>query len=163
MMRRFTHMKGKPLLLLFVFLLVIGGCGGPPPVTPPAPTLPPPSPSPEQPLPPPPPDQEKKETSSVAAVSVQVAAARIAFDKSIVTVPAGALVTLVFTNDEDPIIFHNIAIYKSKAATEPIMVGEFIPGGAEIIYQFVAPSTPGTYFFRCDVHPLIMVGEFIVQ
>ena len=162
MMRCFTHMKGKPLLLLFVFLIVIVGCGGPPPVTPPAPTLPPPSPSPEQPLPPPP-DQEEKETISAKTVSVQVAATRIAFDKSIVTVPADAIVTLVFTNDEDPIIFHNVAIYKSKAATEPIMVGEFIPGGAEIIYQFVAPSTPGTYFFRCDVHPLIMVGEFIVQ
>ncbi len=162
MMRCFTHMKGKPLLLLFVFLIVIVGCGGPPPVTPPAPTLPPPSPSPEQPLPPPP-DQEEKETISAKTVSVQVAATRIAFDKSIVTVPADAIVTLVFTNDEDPIIFHNVAIYKSKAATEPIMVGEFIPGGAEIIYQFVAPSTPGTYFFRCDVHPVIMIGEFIVQ
>ena len=153
---------GRLLLLLVVFIVVIGGCDyGPPPAAPPAPT-PPPSP-PEQPLPPPQPGAGENGKSFAAATSVQVAAAQIAFDKGIVTVPAGAFVTLVFTNNENPVIFHNVAIYKSRAATEPIMVGEFISGGEKIIYQFVAPSTPGNYFFRCDVHPLAMIGEFIVE
>jgi len=34
--------------------------------------------------------------------------------------------------------------------------------GATTTYTFTAPSTPGTYFFRCDVHPETMTGQFIV-
>lgn len=141
MMRCFTSKLGGLLLLLTVFLLVIGGCGEPPSAGPAAPALPPPS----------------------GATSVQLTAQAIAFDQSVITVPAGTLVTLVFTNNEDPVIFHNVGIYKSKAAIEPIMVGEFISGGEKTTYQFTAPSTPGTYYFRCDVHPLAMDGEFVVQ
>lgn len=144
-MRYFTSKLGGLWLLLAVFLLVIGGCGEPPSAGPtvpaPAPALPPPS----------------------TATSVQLTAQAISYDKSVITVPAGALVTLVFTNNEDPVIFHNVAIYKSKAAIEPIMVGEFISGGEKTTYQFIAPSTPGTYYLRCDVHPLVMDGEFVVQ
>jgi hypothetical protein len=29
--------------------------------------------------------------------------------------------------------------------------------------KFTAPSTPGTYYFHCDVHPDQMNGTFIVQ
>lgn len=36
-------------------------------------------------------------------------------------------------------------------------------GPATTTYTFTAPSTPGTYFFRCDVHPTVMTGQFIVQ
>ncbi len=156
MMRCFTSKMGGHLLLLAVFLLVIGGCGETPSAGPTPPTLPPSSP--EQPLPSPQPEPGK-----ATATSVQLTAQAIAFDKTVITVPAGALVTLVFTNDEEPVIFHNVGIYKSRAATEPIMVGEFIPGGESTTYQFTAPSTPGTYYFRCDVHPLAMTGEFVVQ
>ncbi|MDP3878877.1 MAG: cupredoxin domain-containing protein [Dehalococcoidales bacterium] len=94
---------------------------------------------------------------------MQLAADAIAFDKNVLTVPAGSQVTLVFNNNEDPVIFHNVAVYTTRAAGEPVMVGEFIPGGASITYQFTAPSTPGTYYFRCDIHPLAMNGDFIVE
>lgn len=162
-MMGYLFVMGRFLLLLIVLLVVTGGCGyGSPPATPPVPSPSPSPPSAEQPLPPQP-GQGENGTSSAAAASVQIVAAQITFDKSIVTVPAGAFVTLIFTNDENPVIFHNIAIYKNRTATEPIMVGEFIPGGEKIIYQFVAPSIPGNYFFRCDVHPLTMIGEFIVE
>jgi plastocyanin len=46
---------------------------------------------------------------------------------------------------------------------KPIFVGQIITGpSATIDYKFTAPITPGTYFFRCDVHPS-MNGSFIVQ
>ncbi len=141
MMKWFTSKKKGLLLLLAVFLLAIGGCGKPPPTGPAAPPLPPPA----------------------GATSVQLTAQGISFDKSVITVPAGALVTLVFTNNEDPVIFHNVAIYKSNETIESIMVGEFISGGKKATYQFTAPSTPGIYYLRCDAHPLAMIGEFVVQ
>ncbi|HVN74616.1 MAG TPA: hypothetical protein VMT44_08495 [Methanoregula sp.] len=31
------------------------------------------------------------------------------------------------------------------------------------VYRFTAPETPGTYYFRCDVQPSVMNGEFIVR
>jgi plastocyanin len=59
---------------------------------------------------------------------------------------------------------HNFALYESKAAETEIFVGEIINGPDETItYEFEAPSEPGTYFFRCDVHPLTMTGRFIVE
>jgi hypothetical protein len=33
-----------------------------------------------------------------------------------------------------------------------IFSGDIITGGKNITYRFNAPDTPGTYFFRCDVH-----------
>ncbi|MEN6388155.1 MAG: hypothetical protein ABFD13_04555 [Candidatus Cryosericum sp.] len=28
---------------------------------------------------------------------------------------------------------------------------------------FDAPTTPGMYFFHCDIHPATMTGQFIVK
>ena len=28
--------------------------------------------------------------------------------------------------------------------------------------EFLAPERPGTFFFRCDLHPKTMTGEFVV-
>lgn len=94
------------------------------------------------------------------AVTVDISAQNIAFDKNTITVPAGANVTLVFNNKEA--IPHNVAIYTTEAATEVIFVGQVITGPKTITYNFTAPTTPGTYFFRCDVHPSMMKGSFIV-
>ncbi|MHB8052837.1 MAG: cupredoxin domain-containing protein [Methanoregula sp.] len=41
--------------------------------------------------------------------------------------------------------------------------GAIITGGQDITYRFTAPAAPGTYFFRCDVHPSVMKGTFIVR
>lgn len=57
---------------------------------------------------------------------------------------------------------HNIAFYTSPATTV-IYKGKTTTGVATITYTFDAPTTPGTYFFRCDVHPNTMTGEFIVR
>ena len=86
----------------------------------------------------------------------------MAFDKSTITVPAGAQVTINFRNDDSGIP-HNFAAYTTSAAQEEIFKGQIIDGGTSTTYQFTAPTTPGSYFFRCDVHPIEMTGTLVVQ
>jgi plastocyanin len=96
----------------------------------------------------------------VQAITIDISALNYRFDKSNITVPAGANVTMVFDNKEA--VPHNVAIYTTPAATEVIFKGEIITGPKTITYSFTAPSTPGDYFFRCDVHPAVMTGTFTV-
>ncbi|WP_301663157.1 outer membrane protein assembly factor BamB family protein [Methanoculleus frigidifontis] len=93
-------------------------------------------------------------------VTVGLTAENIAFNTSTITVPAGAAVTMDFTNLDN--VPHNFAAYETAEASDAIFVGEVI-GQGEITYTFTAPETPGTYFFRCDVHPVAMTGDFIVE
>jgi plastocyanin len=100
--------------------------------------------------------------TSTGGNTIMVTAAGMAFDTSTITVSAGAHVTITFNNKDNGIL-HNIAFYTSSAATTVIYKGENILGVSNITYTFDAPTTPGTYFFRCDVHPTTMTGSFIVQ
>jgi plastocyanin len=99
---------------------------------------------------------------STGGNTIMVTAAGMAFDTSTITVSAGAHVTITFNNKDNGIL-HNIAFYTSAAATTVIYKGENILGVSNITYTFDAPTTPGTYFFRCDLHPTTMTGSFIVQ
>lgn len=94
------------------------------------------------------------------SVTIDLTAERITFDKTIITVPANAEVTVVFSNKDS--IPHNLAVYETRAAAREIFVGEVFSGPKTVTYRFRAPVTPGTYFFRCDVHPSKMTGDFIV-
>jgi plastocyanin len=103
------------------------------------------------------------------AVTIELTAAKMAYDQFVITVPAGAAVVVHFHNREDPGssqvtgIAHNFAVYDSPAAQTKIFSGAIITGGQDITYRFTAPAAPGTYFFRCDVHPSVMKGTFIVR
>jgi outer membrane protein assembly factor BamB/plastocyanin len=104
------------------------------------------------------------ETSTPAgeAVQLDLTAANIAFDEDTLTVPVGAMVTMTFTNNDQ--VPHNFALYTDDSASESIFVGETFSGPGETrTYEFQAPSQLGTYFFRCDVHPTQMTGDFMVQ
>jgi plastocyanin len=92
---------------------------------------------------------------------VNIAAKNIAFNISTITVPSGANVTVNFDN-QDAGIPHNVAFYTAPDANQPIYVGAIFQGPKIMVYKFKAPDTPGTYFFRCDVHPTNMKGDFIV-
>jgi plastocyanin len=85
----------------------------------------------------------------------------MAFDKGSISVQAGSSVIMNF-NNKDGGIPHNFALYTNSSATTPIFVGQTIKGPATITYKFNAPTTAGTYFFRCDLHPTSMTGSFIV-
>ena len=103
-------------------------------------------------------------TSTVAGtpITINLTAQNMAFDKSTITVPVGAKVTLIL-NNKDVGIPHNFALYTNSSASDSIFQGQTITGPGTVTYTFTAPSTPGTYFFRCDIHPNQMQGSFIVQ
>ncbi|MBI2854785.1 MAG: PQQ-binding-like beta-propeller repeat protein [Chloroflexi bacterium] len=100
-------------------------------------------------------------TPSGRTATVNLSAQNLAFNTNTVTVPAGAQVTVNF-NNADSAIPHNFAVYTSSSAATSIFLGETITGPSTTAYRFTAPSQPGNYFFRCDVHPLLMTGTFVV-
>jgi plastocyanin len=109
------------------------------------------------------PQTEQKTTSGdPSAVTIQLVAKDIAFDKKTITVPAGAQVTIDFDN-KDSGIPHNFSLYETSKAEKELFDGKIITGPSTITYTFTAPSTPGEYFFRCDVHPTVMTGTFVVK
>lgn len=95
-------------------------------------------------------------------VMIDLVAQNIAFDKSTITVPAGAEVMVNFDNKDNGVP-HNFAVYTDASATKAIFVGQIISGPKTITYSFVAPTTPGKYFFRCDAHPTTMTGTLVVK
>ena len=66
-------------------------------------------------------------------------------------------------NNLDSGVPHTFSVYTNSAATTSIFIGSRVTGVSSITYSFTAPTTPGTYFFRCDVHPSMMNGSFVVQ
>ncbi|MHB8104156.1 MAG: cytochrome c oxidase subunit II transmembrane domain-containing protein [Dehalococcoidales bacterium] len=111
--------------------------------------------------------QQQAASANVTPLSGQqivldLIAQNLAFDKSTITVPAGAAVMINFTNKDNGMP-HNFAVYTDSTATKAIFVGQIVTGPGTTMYMFNAPTKPGTYFFRCDVHPTIMTGSFVVQ
>lgn len=66
-------------------------------------------------------------------------------------VSADERIDLAFSNEDDG-VQHNVAIYRDDAAEESLFVGDLISGPETVTYD-VPPLAPGTYYFRCDVHP----------
>ncbi|MEN6518119.1 MAG: PQQ-dependent sugar dehydrogenase [Methanospirillum sp.] len=100
-------------------------------------------------------------TTPGLTTSVDLTARNLAFSQSTITAQAGALVTIAF-NNMDSGVPHNFALYTDASASTAIFTGALVTGPATTTYTFTAPSTPGSYFFRCDVHPTTMTGTFIV-
>ena len=95
---------------------------------------------------------------SSAAASVELSAQSIAFDKTALSVPAGAGFQLVFHNN-DAGIPHNVEIKDGTGAK--VFDGAIFSGVDSRTYD--VPSLPaGTYKFACTVHPN-MVGELTAQ
>jgi plastocyanin len=99
-------------------------------------------------------------TAQSQTASINLVAKNMAFDQKTITVPAGASVSINFQNQDS--VPHNFALYTDSSASKSIFVGQVITSSS-ITYQFKAPTTPGSYFFRCDIHPTIMTGTFVVQ
>ena len=93
-------------------------------------------------------------------VALTLTVRNTAFDRTSLTVPAGARVALSFTNAES--MPHNFALYTDSSASTEIFIGDTVRGPATVTYRFTAPAAPGTYFFRCDIHPATMTGTFVV-
>jgi plastocyanin len=95
-------------------------------------------------------------------VTVTIVAQNLQFDPTTITASAGVQVTVNFDN-RDAGVLHNVAFYTNRSASSAIFVGEITTGPVVVDEGFTAPSTPGSYFFRCDVHPDVMTGAFNVQ
>ncbi len=93
-------------------------------------------------------------------VALELTAEGMVFDKGTLTAPAGSRVSLTFVNREA--VPHNVAFYTDESGADEIFVGEIVTNET-ITYEFDAPDEPGTYFFRCDVHPTTMTGAFLVE
>ncbi len=96
------------------------------------------------------------------AETIPLAAQNLAFSTSTITVRAGEQVTIAF-NNMDAGVPHNFAVYTDASASTAIFTGAIVTGPTTTTYTFTAPSQPGNYFFRCDVHPTTMTGTLIVQ
>lgn len=87
--------------------------------------------------------------------AASVVAEGTAFQPTTLSWPAGTEVTLTFDNRDDAAVSgqHNVSIYDGETAS---FQGELVSGPATVEYA-IPPAEPGTYEFRCDVHPT-MVG-----
>ena len=97
-------------------------------------------------------------SASAGAAAVELSAQNIAFDKTALSVPAGAAFQLVFHNN-DAGIPHNVEIKDGTGAD--VFKGEIFSGVDSRTYD-VSALPAGTYKFSCVVHPN-MVGELTAQ
>ncbi len=95
-----------------------------------------------------------------AGATVEITADNIAFDESEIALPAGQPSEIVFDNQDEGIP-HNVAIYRTEAAEDPLFVGEIFDGPEQRTYQ-VPALDEGEYYFHCDVHPN-MNGTVVVE
>jgi plastocyanin len=101
-------------------------------------------------------------TAPAGTTQLEITATNLVFDKSSLTARAGQPVQIIMHN-RDAGIPHNVSVYTNRSASQRIFVGELHTGPGDFTYSFTAPAAPGTYFFRCDVHPDTMTGNFILQ
>ena len=121
-----------------------GPAEGPPEGAPP-----PPGESPSPPAPPAEtPAEEEPAPQPPAAGAIQIVAEGTAFDVAELSLPAEGEVVIAFEN-RDPLP-HNVSLYSE--AGDPVFTGEIVTGPTSTEYRFPAPP-PGSYQFRCDVHP----------
>jgi len=98
---------------------------------------------------------------TVSGPSVAIAASELAFDVPSVDAPAGVAFTIVFDNKAAGVP-HNVSIYTDASASTAILQGKIVTGPTTVTYR-VRALDPGTYFFRCDVHPTQMTGDLVAK
>jgi len=91
--------------------------------------------------------------------SVSISAENSRFSTDCLAAPANEPITISFDNKDDGVP-HNVDILSSSA--QSMFKGQIITGSRDVTYH-VGALKPGTYEFRCDVHPDSMQGTFIVK
>ena len=91
-------------------------------------------------------------------VSAPPGAAGSGFAETELTVPAGQPFTIRFEN-QDAGIPHNLAVYREEDFSGPPIAATPVQPGPVTQTLEVPALDPGTYFFRCDVHPSTMTGR----
>jgi plastocyanin len=111
------------------------------------------------------PPAECEPDGTTLQIAAPVGASASGFDKDCLAAPAGEPFQIEFDN-QDTGQPHNVSIYTDSSGAT-LLGGasgptDFIVGPATVTYE-VDPFDPGTFFFRCDVHPATMTGTFIAQ
>lgn len=101
------------------------------------------------------------EEGGLAGVVLEIAAEGNRFDREVLEASAGQPLALRLDN-RDPGVVHNVAVYTDESGAQPLFVGEVFPGPEARTYQ-VPPLEPGSYIFRCDVHPTTMTGTLVAR
>ena len=105
--------------------------------------------------------QTGTESCTPSGRKLAITAQNASFDTGCLAAPAGQKFTIAFDN-MDPGVPHNVSIYSDASAKTPLFTGDLVTGPKTVTYQG-GPLDPGTYVFRCDVHPTTMTGTFVVK
>ena len=103
--------------------------------------------------------------SPAAGVVLEIASTAekpIAYATSSLEATAGQTVTVRYHNDTNRP--HNVAFFDGPDATGTKFAWTEVVVGPGVTAEttFTAPETPGSYLFRCDIHPLQMTGVLTV-
>lgn len=104
-------------------------------------------------------------TAAPSGLTIAVSMGDNFFDPDEITVPAGATVTFDLTNGGQAIHNMRIAGLDGEYDTEDDTVSDpdIVRPGETAVLTWTAPSEPGEIIFRCDFHPIDMVGRIIVE
>ncbi len=104
-------------------------------------------------------------TPVAGAQAITIVGESSLFDLDEIAVQGDRQVVVTFDN-RDASVFHNWAVYVSEDAANsgaaPIAGSPIEPGPLVQTIVFDPPD-PGSYFYRCDVHPTTMTGTLVVQ
>src|SRR5439155_24259771 len=96
---------------------------------------------------------------------LNITAKDLAFNPRSLTARPNTAVTVAM-NNQDEGIQHNFSVFRNNRATDPMSPGsvssDLFTGPGVHNFNFTTAG-PGTYYFRCDVHPDQMNGSFIVR
>jgi plastocyanin len=96
---------------------------------------------------------------SIDPNALTISARDLKFSTSTLSAPASKPFQIAFDNQDGAP--HNVAIYRDSSASEKVFGSDPFSGPAAVRYD-VPPLAPGSYFFRCDVHPA-MSGQLTVN
>jgi plastocyanin len=142
-----------PSLFILALALAVAACGGDDDddgATPTATDTPPPA---------------ATDTPTPAASSFEIKMVPvIAFDTDELTIPADTDVTIVADNTETGIP-HNFSVWESREVAESggTAIGLTTLCNGPCVEELTVNVSAGEYFFRCDVHPLTMIGTLTAQ
>lgn len=100
-------------------------------------------------------------TPDAGVEQLEIVAADLLFNVDRLTAPAGRAFDIRLDNQDEGVP-HNLSVYTDATAKQAIFEGEIFAGADALTYQLPAMD-PGSYFFRCDVHPTTMTGTLLIE
>ena len=94
---------------------------------------------------------------------LQLTIQSLTFDSKCLAVTSGVPFTVAVDNtSKDFAANHNFSIYSAPDGQGELFRGDLITSGSSKTYHVDALG-PGVFYFRCDIHPQLMKGLFVVR